>query len=657
MNVQVRILGLFFLVSTLLFGSFVLACRADDEVEGVAAVEITFPEAGEFVRQSRLRVQGRAEGAAHVTVNGVFADVTGGRWEVLVEFEEGPAVVEAVAEDVTDQVEFFVDSRAPILILESPERGLVLDSAEHEASIRVEGRATDEGSGLFIIRIGQEVIEADAEGRFGIDVPLVEGLNEISVTALDHAQNSTTTRRGILYGPLVDPTSPIEAAFSAQILPPALATVGAVIAGYATPEAVMGFVEESFESDAVDIEAIAFDPIDVNITPKNGYLELDLLIQNVRIDGSFKLGDDPIEAYVAIARLRVVLEVEIGATEGGGLAISVRDSRLELDQSNISSNLIEDSQALRNIAVTLAEYVFAEYVEGFLIEELYDPDTLMRRIEFLERSFEFRLSIQDVTVRELGIHLVMNVQMPDEAYKDVPEVAGALNRALGSMTPSTVQAPLKVMTPRTALDRISHGLWRSGLMHQSVVGDTFAGITLPLPLTADGLATLFDGRIRNYADDDTPAAVRMRPLLPPVIEFDSADDVSGVSMRQAEFLLDFILLHPDKPHQTVVTAALFLDVEVDIVIEGSELNLSFKVDARAEVTDEPLFDLDDDDVISLIETILVFVPEIISSFLVITGEADLPWLRFERPELDIHGTQNDRLTVGIGIAPIVLEED
>lgn len=652
MNIVPRLFLPVFLLFTLALAITLAACRASEEVEKEIILSISHPLEGAFVDQNRVRVRGSAVGASRLEVNGVSTDVTGGQWEVLVEFGEGPALARATVGDVSVERSFFVDTAAPQIELKSPLRALVLDAAEHPALIRVEGQVTDEGSGVLYVKVGAEIVDLDEEGYFSVDYDLVEGLNEIAVTAIDRAENEKTTRRGIIYGPLAEPTDTIEQAFRAQILPPALDTLGKVIASFVTPEAVMGFIDEGLERDSFTIETIDFDPITVNLRPRQGHLELTLVIENLKAGGSFTISGDPIEADVAIARLGIALKIELTRTASGGLQIAVIDTELELEGSDITSNLIEDSQFLRHVIVTLAEYAFAEYVEGFLIEELYDPDMLKRRIELLGRSFEFELSIAEITIRETAILLVLNAKMPAEAYEDVPDVAGALNRALGGASASNVVAPVKVIAPRTALDRMAHGVWRSGLMHQALIGDDFAGVTLPFPLTVDTFATLIDGRISNYAAGDTPAALRTRPLLPPVIAFKPAENSSGVLMNLGELMLDFVIVHPDKAEETIVTAALFFDIGVELSFEGSEILLDFDVVSRAEVSNKPLFDIQDEAVIVLLEELIHLVPEIVTTNLVISGDADLPWLRFESPEVSIHGAQGDMVTVGVDLKPL-----
>jgi hypothetical protein len=633
-----------------------LGCRESVEEQASVSLSIAYPEEGQYVRERRVRVRGEARGAARVDVNGVLADVTGGRWEALVEFGEGPAVATVTAGETSVARAFVVDSRPPSLTLSSPARALVLDSALHGASIRVEGQAVDEGSGVLYVRVGEAIIDLDATGAFAVDVPLVEGLNEIEVVAVDVARNDTVTRRGLIYGPLVDPTASIDQAFTAHVLPEGLETLSAVIASFATPERVMAFVAEGFESDYVEVESVSFDPADVRVRPRQGHLEVALTVENLRVDGAFKSGQDSLEAHILLARVRVVLEVVLEATATGGLSIVVRDSTLELDERDISSNLIDDSQFLRNITATLARVFFAEYVEGFLIEELYDPDMLKRRLELLSRSFEFELAIEDITIRDTGVILVLKVRIGSEAYEGIPQVAGALNRALGPGSASSLLAPVRVTSSRTALDRIVHGGWRSGFLHQALVGDDFAGMTLPLPLTVDGLATTLDGRIRNLADSQTPAALRLRPLLPPVMAFKPGQGQTGVKMHLGELMVDFNIVHPNQPEQTVITAGVFVDLGLDLEMNGTDMALSFEVSARVEVAELPVLDIEEDRVIGILEGLVALIPEFVSQSLVVTGEADLPWVRFERPAVAIHGAANDRVTVGVDMVAVTASE-
>ncbi|MBA2663097.1 MAG: hypothetical protein H0U74_12445 [Bradymonadaceae bacterium] len=617
------------------------------QTPAVATVSITYPQAEQYITARRIHVRGTASNTGEVVVNGVRATVTGGAWDVLVEFPEGPATAQALAGEAVSKVSFFVDSAPPKIVIESPQRGLVRGD-EQSRELIVRGQVTDVGSGLLLLKIDEQLVELDADGRFEHSYTLEVGLNELTITAIDKAGHQARTRRGVIYGPLIDPSERINSAFGITVSAAGFELVTGVIKSLLKPEQILEYVQQTLSSELVSVTAVAFDPIDVQISPKQDHLAIALKITNLRVDGDIRFDNESHATFFGISELEAHLDVRVSATPQGGIKIEVIASELVLDESSIHSDLTDDSAFLRGLVVMVAEKAFSEYIGTLLIEELYDPAILRRKIELLGRSLEFQLFVESVRTTALGMHIMASVEMPSQKYPAVADVAGALNRPVGAGSPASVDGELKVATSRTTIGRIAHGVWRSGLLHQSLEGDDFAGTTLPMSLTADGLATVLDARIRAYADGETPAAMVFRPLLPPVVEFDpAATNSSGIELRIAEFLIDVDLLHPDKARETLLTLALFLDLDVEIAIEGSDVRLSFEVAARAEIADEPLLDFDDERVTSLIEALIEIVPAFFATNLLVTAEAQLAWITLRNPTLDIHGVEGDRVTAGI----------
>ena len=103
---------------------------------------------------------------------------------------------------------------------------------------------------------------------------------------------------------------------------------------------------------------------------------------------------------------------------------------------------------------------------------------------------------------------------------------------------------------------------------------------------------------------------------------------------------------------------MFLDIGVEIEIEGTEVSFKLDVAGRADLVDEPLFDLEDAQVEKLLNTVFLLVPKVISQELVVGGEANLEWASVTNPEIKIHGLERDQVSVGLDIEanPEALEE-
>ena len=215
-----------------------------------------------------------------------------------------------------------------------------------------------------------------------------------------------------------------------------------------------------------------------------------------------------------------------------------------------------------------------------------------------------------------------------------------------------------VTTNEVAVNRLLHGVWRSGLFNQSLAGGDFAGFELPIELEAGALALLLDGRVTNHAESDSPAGITIRPQLPPVLGLGDEGDSNAITVRMAEVHMD-LMLDADKPQpKKLLTLAMFLDIGVEIEIDGTEVSFKLDVAGRADLVDEPLFDLEDAQVEKLLNTVFLLVPKVISQELVVGGEANLEWASVTNPEVKIHGIERDQVSIGLDIEanPEALEE-
>ena len=143
-----------------------------------------------------------------------------------------------------------------------------------------------------------------------------------------------------------------------------------------------------------------------------------------------------------------------------------------------------------------------------------------------------------------------------------------------------------------------------------------------------------------------------------MLALDRESEGNAVIVRMAEVHMD-LMLDVDKPQpKKLLTLAMFLDIGVEIEIEGTEVSFKLDVAGRADLVDEPLFDLEDAQVEKLLNTVFLLVPKVISQELVVGGEANLEWASVTNPEIKIHGLERDQVSVGLDIEanPEALEE-
>ena len=646
-------------------GSLV-GCADEKGNENFEPVElaITQPEDGGFVNVSRVRVRGTADGADEITVNDQKVEVAGGTWEVLLEFPEGPATVTASARDAEATSEFVVDTIAPSLELTSPERGLFAEEGQTD-EVTVAGTVSDDGSGLKVFALGDVPINYDDQGAFSHAESLQPGYNELVVRAIDQAGNEATALRSILYGPMADATGQIDSAVQISLAPEALDTITEVIEALLTPQRVTGFVQNALSDVSnLSVDSVSFDSLDVTVTPHSddefhdgGYLVIEVHTTNFVVEGTASFGGSDYPTTITVDEATVRTEASLAATSDGQLDVSFSQSELDMAdedfhfavQGRSDQDMTEDdSQFLRDMAVSAMKAAFSELLSDQLIDRLYDPEMLRRQVELLGRTLEFELILQQIRVSSAGVFIKSAVAIVSDRYPEVPEAPGALNLPLGPATTPKIEGDMLFSTHQTALDRLLHGVWRAGLLSLELAGSDFAGLELPVDLKASALAGLLDSDIADLEEPDTPAGIKLRPQLPPVVSLEpAATDTVGANL--GELLVDLQLLPDGKDPTKVVTVALFLDVSATVEVRDGKLALSLDAQARADVADEPTVDLDDQKTEQLLVDMIELAVQMVGQEMELTAAVEMEWLTVENPKIEIHGEDDDQLSVAVDL--------
>lgn len=631
-------------------------------------VEITSPEPGDYESSSQVLIQGTVDGTDEVEVNGETAEVDEGVWGVHVLFDDGEVTATATAGDATDSVEFIVDTQRPEFTVETPDRGTVLDAEEStEAQITVSGQVTDPGpSGLLVFEAGGDIIDVDEDGSFETEASLQTGLNVLEMKAIDRAHNETTEHRAVIYGPLAEADAPIESAAGVDIdAPDGTDAIAEVIEGYITPEQIEEFIGDGFADEGVpvDITELDWDELDVDLVPHdgesagdNGYLELELFMTDLYIEGTFDSGDNSATGSLLIEDIEMMLQIELDVDEEGELDVIVLDDFIGL--GDITVNLDgEDQEWAEPLVAAVIVVAFDQFLSDLIEDNLYDPDVLTQEVEFLNRTIELTLILEDILITNRGISAVLGLEFPGDKYPAVPDVAGALHRPIGESLGGSVDRSLIFHSTRTTFDRALHGVWYSGLFHQQVGNEDIADADIPFELNASGIGLLLDDQIAEIHEEDTPVELRFRPLLSPVIEFGKESDGT---VRIGDFLVDFLLV-PEGGHQETLflTLALQLDLDVGFEIGADEVDFDIGVQAEGDVVAQPVVSFDHAKTTELITDLLEMIPQLAASDLSIDPETNLEWATITDPKVVIHGTENTRISIGVELEPAqdFIEED
>ena len=633
----------------------------DDPEEDPVELAITAPEEGSYHTRDRVVISGTADGADQIDVNGETVTVEDGQWEIPLRFEDGPVTVVASAGDAEETVEFIVDTIRPRFVIDSPERGTVIDAeAADDNKLTFSGQLQQVGpSGLLVLEVGGQFLEPDAEGYFEGEVTLQEGLNIFALTAQDRAHNKTTEHRAVIYGPLAPADAPINSAAGAEIeAPDGTDAIASVISAYITPEQIEGFLEGGFAADGVDVDLdeLHWEDLEISIVPRNGYLELEMTMNNLHVAGAFGLGGGSTEGSLSIASVLLTMEIALSVGDDSELEVEILEEYIELGEVTVNVDGEDQDWAGPLVAFAIG-FAFTQFLPQLIEENLYDPDLLTQEVEFLDRTLTITLILENILITNRGISAVLGVEFPGDKYPAVPDVAGALNRPIGESQGGSVDRHVVMHSTRTTFDRVLHSLWYSGLFHQQLGNEQLADADIPFSLTASGMGLLLDQRIMEIHESNTPVELRLRPLLAPVIEFGSDD--SG-TVRLGDLLIDFLLLPEDEAKETLfLTVALQIDLDVDFDIGAESVDLGIGVQAKGDVVAEPIFEFDHDKTTELIVDLLELIPQLAASDLNISPETSLEWATITDPMVAIHGSDNNRISVGINIEPAedFIEED
>src|SRR5690554_3543529 len=645
-----------------------------------ATLTITYPQSGAFINQARIMVRGTAQGVDTLKVNGQHAEVVSGEWKVLVDFAEGAAKATASADGAEATVDFVVDTIAPVIELTQPARGLMRDDASGNEVVFA-GRVSEESSGLKVLGLDGAGVSFDEAGNFSHSAELRPGYNEFELRAVDGAGNTSKTMRAVVFGPLTGASDEIESAAEIKLSPVLFEDASAVILALMTPGRISEFVQNSMaDNETIALESVQFGAVDVQIAPHsqdmlhaNGYMTLDLSVDALVIAGVVTFSGEDYPVTITLDHVDVSTEVLLAASEAGGLDISFGESLLEFEDEedalhfDVAGMTEQDlGDGLRNVLLSVATGVaktaFSEILSDELFAQLYDPGLLRRSVELLGRTLEFQLYIRQVRVTEGdGIFVNASIAVVSPKFEGVPEVPGALDLAQGPRTSTSLSGDLLFSTRRTAVNRILHGAWRSGLLNLGLVGSDFAGFELPVELSASALSLLLDPRIAQLADNSTPAGLQLRPLLPPVVDLKQSasaqdPDANDIRIQLGDLMVDLQLLPENDAPIDIATVALFLDINARFVARNGQLALTLNASARADIDAEPTLDLDDTKIEDLLTNLVKLATQMLGNKMEFGADTELGWLRINQPRAEVHGTEFDQLSVVADIEVVLPEE-
>jgi len=165
---------------------------------------ITEPKSSEVSTESKtICIKGLVEPEAKVLINGKEATISDTSFEFsgCVNLQIGENIIKVEVSDkagnnVTKEIKVkFSDSTPPEVVINSPDDNY----KTNESTVSVSGTVLDKESGIDKVTVNGAEISISSYGSFSATVNLAEGVNKITVIAIDKAGNQTTKALSIIY--------------------------------------------------------------------------------------------------------------------------------------------------------------------------------------------------------------------------------------------------------------------------------------------------------------------------------------------------------------------------------------------------------------------------------------------------------------------------
>jgi len=511
------------------------------------SLRITAPADGAFLHEGEVTVTGTTDlnGATEVRVNGRFVEVLGGRFETTIELGEGPAQINAELDGHEAQVNVTVDTTDPVVIIESPE----VASFSEEPRLHVRGRVDDRNAAS--ITLNGEEIALGEDGRFDHIWEVSPGAHRIRLEATDRAGRIGRAWSSVIWGDFQSSDAPHLDAMMLDIGPDALGTLADGVEPFLAAEnlepLIVGAnpVVDGFWG-RLDVESEAHDAPDFALVPRDGYMQIALVLPDVHLPvrADLRVGGD-ITGDVTVDRAFVTGQVHVAAAHGLPV-ITVTDVEVTLE------GLLIDIHGLwswidRNVVTRAAQGRLENTITNMILDQV--PTRLGEALGEMQQLREIEVADGQIVV----------------------ESSLAALRASREGLSATVDMGLAATTPNPELEERALGSLVTGteVPQRSADGNVYAALSTDLVNDAlhtawltGALSKRFE-RLQFAERDVTVAAVSI--LLP-----GTGVDLPGESLVQ--FYVDAVLPPVVGPAEDGLLAADIADLRVAAFAEvGDEL--------------------------------------------------------------------------------------
>ena len=409
--------------------------------------------------------------------------------------------------------------------------------------------------GMEAVTVDGSPADADDGANWSHTISLERGVNTFEVRG-DKGSTFRMARQSVMAGSFGEPSGTIGDAVGVRLNQGGLDAVGVMIAGLIDDASLSKTLAKAgpiYESTLLDVDQVVlyFDPIQTQLTPGAGGLDIVLTLPNTEV---WALVDvpllDPFDVWLTMDSARVTGTIDLGTDGSGHLTADLSSPTVQLVNFEYDTSLIPGS------SLALFDGTIQGVLEDVILEQLETlvPDLLEEQLATLELAFELDLlgtpvsiatDFAHAAVDPQGVQLVADLDVDVDA-NGLKAAPGYLRADVAQPTPNT-RDDLTIALSDDLVNRLLYEVWAGGILDLQLS-------------TEDG--SLPSSYLESFGTEEGTLSIDAR--MPPVLVQKGAE----TELQVGEMLLR--LSTPTNSNFTYIDLALSLSIPVDLeVVDGA----------------------------------------------------------------------------------------
>ena len=594
-----------------------------------ASIEVETPTPGELITDEAVTVSGSASEVDAVTVNGQRVPVEAGRFEAQIPLtSEGPQPLTIQGGELPPlQIPVVVDWTPPIIQISSPSRGAFLVAGQ-DSAIQVQGQAVDIGAGVREVLVNGAPVSVGADGSFSVAVTPQLGLNTVEVIATDEANRRDETFRSAMFGSYAPWGQPAYDAISGRILAAAIDVIEQAVSNGLASGVADDLINQNAPNNGDDfrIRYVRYGRIELELTPQQGYFDTVIRLYNleigVEVEQRLLFFDVTVDGEVSSNPAELRTKLYLTLNQQGGLEAELRDNQVALRDFDLDLEGLLDlfGELFEGLVREFAEDALLDVLNELVLGELLAPDALNQTIDLFGKQADLRIMLTQFTIQPAGIVFAADSDVSVEADPSIPQAPGVYTTA-GAVPDNAGQTQhMRISVADDFINTLLFNVWRSGGLNLDVadavggdsgdMGDGGGGGGLDgLELNAGTFALLAGDELLEHASPDTPVGIQINALMPPLASIRPPEQ-GVLNVGIGDMIMTFTLEPEGQDPIPWAQLAVNLDMNIRLTNAEGEFDLGFTVGSRAELLEEPLFDLDDNTLETVVEGLMAALPDL-----------------------------------------------